>query len=52
MLMLAGVHDGQAWVTTDPAVIESRLQSAAETARQKPIHLIRNMPPSKRPKWW
>lgn len=52
LLVLAGVHDGHHWVTTDPALIESRLQAAAETARKKPVHLIRHMPPSKRPKRW
>lgn len=52
LLMLAGVHDGQRWVTTEPAVIESRLQGAIDLARKNPAHLVRNMPPSKRPKRW
>jgi hypothetical protein len=52
LLVLAGVHDGKRWVTTDPAVIESRLQGAVEMARKNAAHLVRNMPPSKRPKRW
>lgn len=50
LLMLAGVHDGQRWVTTDPEVIKSRLKGAAEMARKNTATLVRNMPPSKRPK--
>lgn len=52
LLVLAGVHDGKRWVTTDPAVIESRLKGAVEMAQKNPAHLVRNMPPSKRPKRW
>lgn len=50
LLVLAAVHDGKRWVTTDPEVIEGRLKGAVELARKDVAHLVRNMPRSKRPK--
>lgn len=49
LLILAGVHDGERWLTDDAGRIEERLHMAGEVATKTPELVGQNMPNSKRP---
>jgi hypothetical protein len=49
LLVLAGVHDGDHWLTDDANRIEESLAMAAGVATKTPALLAQNMPNSKRP---
>ena len=50
LCILANLHDGQRWLTDDPATIQRRLGEATEYAKRRPDALIAHIPLSRQPK--
>lgn len=50
LLVLAGLHDGYAWLSDNADTIEGKLRMASELARKRPELLAQNMPNSRRPR--